>query len=134
MRVLVIGGAGYIGSHMVKMLDQQGCCIATLDDLSRDAVLRGDFVQGNFGDRVFLDTVLSRGFDAGMHFALTCPGCLSHRGPVCLAQYRDHLFFCESTFSHGLLADWEPSSRNHWSEKSGQVRPSKRFGAGGSPP
>lgn len=72
MKVLVIGGAGYIGSHMVKMLGDQRCSVTTLDDLSsgcRDAVLCGDFVQGNFGDRAVLDTVLSRGFDAVMHFA-----------------------------------------------------------------
>lgn len=71
-RVLVIGGAGYIGSHMVKLLGQLGCSVITLDDLSsghRDAVLCGDFMQGNFGDRAVLDTVLTRGFDAVMHFA-----------------------------------------------------------------
>lgn len=70
--ILVIGGAGYIGSHMVKLLGQMGCSVTTLDDLSsghRDAVLCGDFVQGNFGDRAVLDAVLSRGFDAVMHFA-----------------------------------------------------------------
>ena len=57
---------------MVKMLGQQGCRVTTLDDLSsghRDAVLCGDFVQGNFGDRAVLDAVLSQGFDAVMHFA-----------------------------------------------------------------
>ena len=51
MKVLVIGGAGYIGSHMVKLLGQQGVSVTTLDDLSsghRDAVLCGDFVQGNW--------------------------------------------------------------------------------------
>lgn len=71
-RVLVIGGAGYIGSHMLKMLGQNGCNVTTLDDLSsghRDAVLCGQFVQGNFGDRAVLDSVLSNGFDAVMHFA-----------------------------------------------------------------
>jgi UDP-glucose 4-epimerase len=72
MKVLVVGGAGYIGSHMVKMLGQYNYNITTLDDLSsghRDAVLFGEFVQGNFGDRAVLDEVLSRGFDAVMHFA-----------------------------------------------------------------
>jgi UDP-glucose 4-epimerase len=71
-RVLVIGGAGYIGSHMVKLLGELGCSVTTFDDLSSghcDAVLCGDFVQGNFGDREVLVTVLSRGFDAVMHFA-----------------------------------------------------------------
>ncbi len=71
-KILVIGGAGYIGSHMVKMLGQLGCRVTTLDDLSsghRDAVLCGEFIQGNFGDRAILNAVLSRGFDAVMHFA-----------------------------------------------------------------
>ncbi len=70
--VLVVGGAGYIGSHMVKMLGRQGCSVTTLDDLSfghRDAVLCGDFVQCDMGDRAVLDAVLSGGFDAMMHFA-----------------------------------------------------------------
>ncbi len=57
---------------MVKVLGQQGCSVTTLVDLSsghRDAVLCGEFVQGIFGDRAVLDTLLSRGFDAVMHFA-----------------------------------------------------------------
>lgn len=71
-KVLFVGGAGYIGSHMVKKLGLQGCNVTTLDDLSsghRDAVLCGDLVQGDMGDRAVLDAVLSRGFDAVMHFA-----------------------------------------------------------------
>jgi UDP-glucose 4-epimerase len=63
-KVLVVG-AGYIGSHMVKMLGRHGCSVTTLDDLSsghRDAVLCGDFVQGNMGDRALLDAVLLQGF------------------------------------------------------------------------
>ena len=53
MKVLVVGGAGYIGSHMVKMLGENDCQVTSLDDLSsghRDAVLYGDFVQGDMGD------------------------------------------------------------------------------------
>ncbi len=72
IKILVVGGAGYIGSHMVKMLGQRGCSVTTLDDLSsghRDAVLCGDFVQGDMADSNVLDAVLSRGFDAVMHFA-----------------------------------------------------------------
>jgi UDP-glucose 4-epimerase len=69
MNILVVGGAGYIGSHMVKMLGEQGFSVTTLDDLSsghRDAVLHGDLVLGNFGDLAVLNEVLSRGFDAVM--------------------------------------------------------------------
>ena len=72
IKVLVVGGAGYIGSHMVKLLGRQGCSVTTLDDLSsghRDAVLCGDFVQGSIADEVLLTHLLGQGFDAVMHFA-----------------------------------------------------------------
>jgi UDP-glucose 4-epimerase len=73
MKVLVVGGAGYIGSHMVKRLGQLGCTLTTLDNLSsghRDAVLCGDFVHGDLADRALLAQVLQPGrFDAVMHFA-----------------------------------------------------------------
>lgn len=71
--ILVVGGAGYIGSHMVKFLGQHGCRVTTLDSLVggyRDAVLHGDFVQGDIADRTALDAVLrAQRFDAVMHFA-----------------------------------------------------------------
>jgi UDP-glucose 4-epimerase len=72
MKVLVVGGAGYIGSHMVKLLGRRGCSVTTLDDLSaghRGAVLTGEFAQGSCGDRHVLNSVLSQGIDAVMHFA-----------------------------------------------------------------
>jgi UDP-glucose 4-epimerase len=72
MRILVVGGAGYIGSHMVKMLGGLGCEVTTLDNLSsghRDAMLCGEFVQGDLADRSLLEALLKRGFDAVMHFA-----------------------------------------------------------------
>ena len=73
LKVLVVGGAGYIGSHMVKRLGQLGCAVTTLDNLSaghRDAVLFGDLVQGDLADRSLLDKVLAQGqFDVVMHFA-----------------------------------------------------------------
>ncbi len=72
-KVLVVGGAGYIGSHMVKMLLEHGHAVVTLDNLStgfRDAVLGGEFVEGDIGDRGLLDRLLpEHGFDAVMHFA-----------------------------------------------------------------
>lgn len=72
-KVLVVGGAGYIGSHMVKRLGQLGCAVTTLDNLSsgyRDAVLCGEFVQGDLADRALLKNLFLPGrFDAVMHFA-----------------------------------------------------------------
>jgi UDP-glucose 4-epimerase len=73
MHILVIGGAGFVGSHMVKQLGRSGCQVTTLDNLSnghRDAVLYGDFVQGDLADKVLLAQLIQPGrFDAVMHFA-----------------------------------------------------------------
>jgi UDP-glucose 4-epimerase len=71
--ILVVGGAGYIGSHMVKMLLGRGYGVMTLDNLStghRDAVLGGEFILGDLADRALLDKLFSeRGIDGVMHFA-----------------------------------------------------------------
>ncbi|HWA11720.1 MAG TPA: UDP-glucose 4-epimerase GalE [Burkholderiales bacterium] len=72
MRVLVVGGAGYIGSHMVKMLGDAGHEVATYDNLSsgwREAVLRGPLIEADLGDVARLREVMASGFDAVMHFA-----------------------------------------------------------------
>lgn len=73
MNVLVIGGAGYIGSHMVRMLDQNQHHVVTLDNLStgfREAVTAGDFYEGDLGDRQLVRKILrENSIDAVMHFA-----------------------------------------------------------------
>ena len=73
MKILVVGGAGYIGSHMVKQLAQAGNDVITLDNLSygyRDAVKYGEFVEGDLGDDSVLDSIFGPGdIDAVMHFA-----------------------------------------------------------------
>lgn len=73
MKILVVGGAGYIGSHMVKQLAQAGSDVITLDNLSygyRDAVKYGEFVEGDLGDSKVLDSIFSSNdIDAVMHFA-----------------------------------------------------------------
>src|SRR5437016_10697754 len=73
-RVLVTGGAGYIGSVVVEQLLARGHMPIVLDDLStghRAAIAPGvEFVQGNVGDRRVLEDVFHRhGVDALMHFA-----------------------------------------------------------------
>lgn len=73
MKVLVVGGAGYIGSHMVKMLVDTGHEVTTFDNLSsgfRDAVLGGVFVQGDLAEVAALDNVFKQYQpEAVMHFA-----------------------------------------------------------------
>ncbi|WP_075323403.1 UDP-glucose 4-epimerase GalE [Acidithiobacillus albertensis] len=73
MKILVVGGAGYIGSHMVKRLLQGGAEVVTLDNLSggyRDAVCGGAFVYGDIADTRLLNRIFStHSFAAVMHFA-----------------------------------------------------------------
>lgn len=73
MNILIIGGAGYIGSHMVKRLFAAKHTLTILDNLStgyRDAVLGGVFIRGDIGDRALLDKIFSEhNFDAVIHFA-----------------------------------------------------------------
>lgn len=72
MKVLVVGGAGYIGSHMVKMLHQAKQDVVTLDNISngyRDAILFGDFIEGDIADRPLLDKLFTEyKVDAVMQF------------------------------------------------------------------
>lgn len=71
--ILVVGGAGYIGSHMLQRLAMAGWRATTLDDLSgghADAVRWGTLVQGDLGDAALLERLFSEHrFDAVMHFA-----------------------------------------------------------------
>jgi len=71
--ILVVGGAGYIGSHMVKDLLETGHKVVILDDLStghRDLIPGGDFIEGSLGDAALLDRIFSKNrIDAVMHFA-----------------------------------------------------------------
>jgi UDP-glucose 4-epimerase len=73
MKVLITGGAGYIGSHVVKMLGEQGHKVLVYDNLSTGhewAILFGKLVVGDLADTTLLTDTLS-GFrpDAVMHFA-----------------------------------------------------------------
>ncbi|MGA6926276.1 MAG: UDP-glucose 4-epimerase GalE [Desulfosarcina sp.] len=72
-KILVVGGAGYIGSHMVRELLRQHYEVVVLDNLStgsRRLVQRGQFVQGSLGEADLLEELFGRhAFEAVMHFA-----------------------------------------------------------------
>lgn len=71
--ILVTGGAGYIGSHVVKLLGERNESVVTLDDLSTgnaDAVLFGKLVVGKTGDMDLVRQIISdNNIDTVMHFA-----------------------------------------------------------------
>ena len=93
MKILVTGGAGYIGSQVVKTLGEEEHEILVYDNLSTGhewAVLSGRLVKGDLEDRIFLDEILRDfGPDAVMHFAASIQVEESVREP--LMYYRNNV-------------------------------------------
>ncbi len=93
MNILVIGGAGYIGSHMVKMLIEHGHDVTVLDNLStghKDAIHpSAKFMFGDLANSHQLNQALMPGFDGVMHFAsfIQVGESISHPGKY----YRNNL-------------------------------------------
>ena len=73
MKVLVTGGAGYIGSHVVLDLIDAGHDVVILDDMSLGCVEnihdKAEFVEGSTLDEAMLDEVLAKNIDAVVHLA-----------------------------------------------------------------
>ena len=93
MKILVTGGAGYIGSHVVKMLGEKGHDITVYDNLSTGhdwALLYGKLIRGDLADRGLLEkTVKELGPDAVIHFAASIQVEESVRKP--LLYYRNNV-------------------------------------------
>lgn len=73
MKVLVIGGAGYIGSHVVKAMMQAGHKVTVFDNLSsglrENLFPENGFIYGNILLQDDLDAAFAQGFDAFVHLA-----------------------------------------------------------------
>ena len=73
MKVLVIGGAGYIGSHVVKELMAKGHEVTVFDNLSSGLIQKlfkkNEFISGDILLPEDLDKAFARGFDAFIHLA-----------------------------------------------------------------
>lgn len=109
MSIVVVGGAGYIGSHMVKQLAISGADVVTIDNLScgyRDAVKYGEFVEGDLGDPAVLDHVFNNyAIDAVMHFAAFIEVGESVTDPA--KYYRNNVLntmvLLDAMIQHGIL-------------------------------
>jgi UDP-glucose 4-epimerase len=93
MKILVTGGAGYIGSHVVKTLGEAGHDLVIADNLSTGhdwAILAGRLIRGDLADRPFIVEILNAFRpDAVMHFAASIQVEESVREP--LAYYRNNV-------------------------------------------
>ena len=108
MKLLVTGGAGFIGSHMVRLLNSLGHSVVTFDDLStgfRNAVLAGEFLQGSLLDKAALEALFSsHQLDAVVHFAGSIVVSESVRDPA--KYYQNNLIGTMNLFdamrAHGV--------------------------------
>ena len=73
MQILLVGGAGYIGSHMGKQLARTGHSMLVLDNLTtgfRELACHGELVVGDLADTALLERLFDdHRFDGVMHFA-----------------------------------------------------------------
>ncbi|MCA9648983.1 MAG: UDP-glucose 4-epimerase GalE [Myxococcales bacterium] len=109
MKILVTGGAGYIGSVTVELLVETGAQVVVLDDLSlghRAAVHpSAELAVGDLADRAAVDEVLARTRpDAVMHFAARSQVGESMREPFRYVgdNVRNGLNLIESMVEHGV--------------------------------
>lgn len=104
--ILVTGGAGYIGSHVVRQLGETDAKVVVLDDLStgfRQAVLHGELVVGNTGDAASLERIFSKhDVDTVMHFAAHTIVPESVSDP--LKYYRNNTAASRTLLEHSVAA------------------------------
>lgn len=106
--ILIVGGAGYIGSHMAKYLHGKGMTPVVLDNLSlghKEAVKWGSLYEGNLDDQELLADIFAKhDIQAVMHFAALCYVGESVTAP--LKYYQNNvastLGLLESMLDHGI--------------------------------
>jgi UDP-glucose 4-epimerase len=109
MNILVCGGAGYIGSHMVKLLLVRGHDVTVFDNLStghRDAVTGGRFESGDLADAAAIERVLAgQRFDAVMHFAafIRVEESVAQPGKYFRNNFSNAINLLDAMAKHGVL-------------------------------
>jgi UDP-glucose 4-epimerase len=110
INILVIGGAGYIGSHMVNRLLEAGFSVTVADNLSSgnaEAVAGAQLMIGDIADPEFIDAVLTQAKPAAvMHFAALIEVAESVRDPA--RYYRNNVHatqvLLDAMRTHGVTA------------------------------
>jgi UDP-glucose 4-epimerase len=108
MAIMVAGGAGYIGSHTVAELLQNGRKVVVVDSLikgHRKAVTGGRLYTGDIRDEAFMDCVFTENdIDSVIHFAADIEAGFSVKEP--LTFYRNNVYtsicMLESMKKHGI--------------------------------
>jgi len=140
MKILITGGAGYIGSHTARELSDAGHQITTLDNLSTGIreFAQGEFIKGDLADTDLLDSVFEEGkFDAVIHFAASIQVEESTRKP--LEYYQNNVInglnLLEAMVKHGVSDIVFSSSCTVYDEKSpvpmdenSPIKPSSPYG------
>ena len=123
--ILVTGGAGYIGSHVVRQLVEAGEKVVVVDNLSkgfRQAVIGGELVVGDVGDRGSISKLMAeRGVETVMHFAAQTVVPESIELPLkyygnntcatrsllqaCIDNHVEHFVFSSTAAVYGMPAD-----------------------------
>jgi len=131
-QILVAGGAGYIGSYMVKMLARHGYEPVVIDNLSRghkELVVAGKFIEGDLLDKALLQRLFSEhNIEAVFHFAalayvgesIKYPS-LYYKNNVCatwnlldqMVRHRVPYFIFSSTCATYGEPKWLPLTENH---------------------
>jgi len=108
MAVMVAGGAGYIGSHTVAALLEQGKDVVVVDSLikgHKQAVIGGKLYIGDIRDALFMDKVFTENsIDSVIHFAADIEVGLSMQDPLAFYRNNVYTFMCmlESMKKHDV--------------------------------
>ena len=90
--ILVLGGTGAMGKHLVKLLSERGDRVSVTTRSARKSTGSIEYIQGNAKDDSFLDSLLSRKWDAIVDFMVYPTPVFKKRAPKLLAATAQYIF------------------------------------------